>query len=69
MLELYVSTLDEDLEKAEVSSDEEEKRKRKPRLTSRRKSRSRSPKPRSKKDEIEEANALRAKLGLKPLEE
>lgn len=70
MLELYVSTLDEDVEKAEVSSDEEDKRKRKPKLVSRRRSRSRSPKSRSsKKDEIEEANAVRARLGLKPLEE
>uniref|UniRef100_A0AC34RQV4 Pre-mRNA-splicing factor 38 n=1 Tax=Panagrolaimus sp. JU765 TaxID=591449 RepID=A0AC34RQV4_9BILA len=69
MLDLYVSVLDKDLEEAEISSDEEVK-KPKPRLVSRR-SRSRSPKRSGKRDdktEIQEANALRASLGLKPLE-
>uniref|UniRef100_A0A7E4W2A2 Pre-mRNA-splicing factor 38 n=1 Tax=Panagrellus redivivus TaxID=6233 RepID=A0A7E4W2A2_PANRE len=76
-LELYESALDKDLEQLEASDSEDEKRRKKPKpkLVSRRRSRSRSRSPprRSNKgkteaDEIAEANALRASLGMAPLQ-
>uniref|UniRef100_A0AC35GWZ4 Pre-mRNA-splicing factor 38 n=1 Tax=Panagrolaimus sp. PS1159 TaxID=55785 RepID=A0AC35GWZ4_9BILA len=75
-LDLYSSVLDAELDKIDVSdSDDDEKRKKpKPRLVSRKRSRSRSRSPKrrggkkTEEDEVAEANALRAKLGLAPLE-
>ena len=73
---MYSSVLDGEIEKIDVSDDsEDEKRKKpKPRLVSRKRSRSRSRSPKrrggkkTEEDEIAEANELRAKLGLAPLE-